>query len=167
MEEKTNLAFVVDRTKPVVTINGVTSDKIYTKDSQHVKVTISDDVLLTKVAIYINGDANPILELEAKDFGDYFVDGQFVWEYDFKESGEKQQIEVKCWDAAENNNLSEELEIGDIVDNFLVSTNFKDQAKFWIVNNVLPFVIICVAIVGAFTMIILFIASRKRKKIDK
>lgn len=167
MEEKTNLAFVVDRTKPVVTINGVTSDKIYTKDSQHVKVTISDDVLLTKVAIYINGDANPILELEAKDFGDYFVDGQFVWEYDFKESGEKQQIEVKCWDAAENNNLSEELEIGDIVDNFLVSTNFKDQAKFWIVNNVLPFVIICVAIVGAFTMIILFIASRKRKKSDK
>lgn len=164
MEDKTNLTFVVDRTKPVVTINGVTSDKIYAKDSQHVKVTISDDVLLAKIAIYINGDTNSILELETKEFGDYFVDGQFVWEYDFKESSEKQQVEVKCWDAAENNNLSGESEIGDVVDNFLVSTNFKDQAKFWIVNHVLPFVIICVAIVGVFTMIILFIVSRKRKK---
>ncbi len=167
MEDKTNLSFVVDRTKPVVTINGVTSDKIYTKDSQHVKVTISDDVLLAKIAIYINGDTNPILELEAKDFGDYFVDGQFVWEYDFKESSDKQQIEVKCWDAAENNNITGDPEIGDVVENFLVSTNFKDQAKFWIVNHVLPLVIICVAVVGVAVMVILFIVSRKRKKSDE
>ena len=163
MKDKTNLTFVVDRTKPVVTINGVTSNKIYTKDSQHVKVTISDDVLLAKIAIHINGDANPILELEAKDFGDYFVDGQFVWEYDFKESGNKQSIEVKCWDAAENNNLTGDPEIGDKVDNFLVSTNFGDQVKFWIVNHVLPFVIIFVTVAGLIAMIILFIISRKRK----
>lgn len=166
MEDKTNLTFVVDRTKPVVTINGVTSDKIYTKNSQHVKVTISDDVLLAKIAININGDTNSVLELEAKDFGDYFVDGQFVWEYDFKESSEKQQVEVKCWDAAENNNLSGESEIGDIVDNFLVSTNFKDQAKFWIVNHVLPFVIICVAVVGVAAIIILIILKKRKKNQD-
>lgn len=166
MVDKTNLTFVVDRTKPVVTINGVTSDKIYTKDSQHAKVTISDDVLLAKIAIYINGDTNSVLELEAKDFGDYFVDGQFAWEYDFKESSEKQQVEVKCWDAAENNNLSGESEIGDVVDNFLVSTNFKDQAKFWIVNHVLPFVIICVAVVGVAAIIILIILKKRKKNQD-
>lgn len=164
MAENTKLTFVVHRTLPVVTITGVTDDKSYSKDSQHVKVRISDDVLLMKIQILVNGEIAE--ELEAKDFGEYFISGEFIWEYDFKESSEPQKIEVKCWDAASNNNISEETGYGSIVQNFMISTNTKDIIRFWIVNHILIFVIILVMAVSIIALLILFFVLRRRKEND-
>ena len=155
------LTLYVDRTEPTVEILGLLSGEIYAKNSQHVKVTISDNTLLSAVLIIVNGKSYTI---QSKDFDKYLVDGKIVWEYDFKESEERQNIEVKCWDAADNNNFNNEKKLGYAVENFLVSTNFMARVRFWINNNIPWFVLICVAIVAIIVVPIILIKLKKRKK---
>ena len=156
-----SLKFVVDRTVPVVSIVGITSDTSYFKASQDVSITISDDVFLSKIQIFINDNIE--LELEAKDFGDYFVDGKFVWNYTVNNDDGTNKISVVCYDAAGNANTDEnEVAQKSTIENFLVTTNRGEIAKFWIINNVVQTAIIAVVIVGTVAGIVWFVLYRKK-----
>ena len=156
-----SIKFVVDRTVPVVSIVGITSDTSYFKDSQDVSITISDDVFLSKIQIFINDNIE--LELEAKDFGDYFVDGKFVWNYTVNNDDGTNKISVVCYDAAGNANTDEnEVAQKSTIENFLVTTNRGEIAKFWIINNVVQTAIIAVVIVGTVAGIVWFVLYRKK-----
>lgn len=167
--EENSLKFVVDRTVPVVSIVGITSDTSYFKDSQDVSVTISDDVILSKIKILINNNVE--LELVAKEFGDYFVDGKFVWNHTVPNDDGTNEIKVVCYDAAGNTNIindnndTEEVDEKSIVENFLVTTDRGEIAKFWIINHVVQTAIIGVATAAIVASVTWFILYRRRLRL--
>ena len=163
----TKINFVVDRTKPVAIITGVTAGTTYFKESQPVSVKITDDVLLSRVVIKLNGEIL-VDTYSNKNLEDYMSNGQFEWNYEIKSSDDAQNISVECYDAAENSNVDESNAPNGLeVDNFLVSVEFGPRARFWISNNIIPFVLICVTVIAVITCIILLIVYKKKKKQEK
>ncbi len=162
LDEKIN--FIVDRTIPVATITGVTEGATYVKESQSISVKVNDDVLLSKVVIKLNGEV--MVDTSVRDnLEEYMTNNQFEWKYDVKSSGEAQNISVECYDAAENTNVdSNKAPKGLEVDNFLVSVEFAPRVKFWISNNIIIFVLICVAIIALIVCIVLLIIYKKKNK---
>ena len=166
MEDDLKVNFVVDRTKPVAVISGTTSGETYAKPSQDVTVKVSDDILLTNVEISVNG--NVVLNASGKELSKYMSNGQFIWTTTIKQSSDSQSISVKCTDAAGNANFDTNKEPnGLLVDNFLITTDVKAQTRFWIQNNIVWFILICVATVAVISGVTVLIVKFRKKKNNK
>lgn len=134
------LAFGIDKTKPVVVPIDLESGVQYAVDMKTVSVEIKDNLVLSGVKIYLNGQ-----EIQ------YTVNGE-TYTFDIPKSNSKQDVRIVAVDAAGN---EEPIEIT----GFLVNANIFVR---WFNNT--PLFIGSIAGVVVLAGVVVFLVTSKKKK---
>ena len=148
-EESTlSLAFMMDKTNPVVSLVGVEPGESIRASSQDVTVYFSDGGQITELSIYLNDDAPVVIsgdELAA-------LDGSYTFK--LTEQKQEQSLKIVVRDAADNEATLQDVK-------FFLSSNSMDQVGYWISSNKFYLIGGLAALGGTAGVLI---GSKKRKK---
>lgn len=147
-EKEAEIAFVIDKTNPVIIPVNLEDGKEYHSDNKEVSIEIKDNLVLGEIQIFLNG--KKLVEGE-----DYTIEGD-VYKFNIPESTKRQGVKLVVADAAGN---TSEL----VIDGFTVSTNIF---ALWF-NNTPLFIGSLVGIAAVITGIVFIILGKKKKKEEK
>lgn len=111
-----NVEFVIDKTAPIIQINGVEEDKQYISKERLVSIDIKDNMELEKMDVYLNDSSKPLSTLKSEDISEK----NGVISYNIENSNRRQKILVKAVDKAGNQSQAN-------VRNFLITSNLFVQ----------------------------------------
>lgn len=143
-----NIEFVIDKTAPSVVVNGVENGKQYRTDSRDVDITVSDNVAVGDMDVYVDDMDKAAKSYKSKEL----VKENGKVTYTLGSSDNWQNIQVSVTDAAGNKAETELCKV-------LVTSNVIVQ--FY--RNTMAVVITLVVLVGI-ALIILLLAKRRRDK---
>lgn len=150
--KKTAINFGVDSTPPTVTVSNLESGKTYAVEKLSVLMSASDNLLLSKVEVYLDDYEKPYVVWNSEDIEEILKqNGEFTFDVP-GDSTKSHKVKIVCTDAA-GNVLTEE------ITDFYVTTNIL--VRFF--NNKLLF-FGSVGAVLLITGLIIFVVLKKRKK---
>ncbi len=144
---ETDIEFAIDKTAPSTVVTGVENEVQYNAASRELYVDAKDNMLLSSVYVYINGDEQ-VLEFKA----DELAEANGAVNVTLEDGIDWQTVSVVSLDAAGNKTTSDEIR-------YLITTNVFYQ---WYRNTVLFYGSI-VAMMGLLGGGYFFIAGRKKK----
>lgn len=149
--KQADISFVVDKTLPLCNILNLKSDTTYGADEKNVQISVSDNIKLAKVSVFLNGDE--IMNLSETELERLAQASQNI-SFDIKSKSSAQNLEVIFEDKAGNSDTVK-------ISGFYVTTNpwirFKNNPTLLILFSVVT-IVITIAIVG------LVIALKKKQK---
>ena len=146
------ISFVVDKTAPVITINGVAADKAYSEAEKDVKIVCTDNNLdASTLKILLNGK-----EQSEDSYKATVTDGQVEVELPIKNTEKEQtySLEVKIGDYAHNNAENNDTK------NFILSATWLTM----FLRNTLALVLTSVGVAAAIAVVVLLILRRRRRQ---
>lgn len=107
------LTFAVDRTIPICNVMNLKSNTTYAVDSKRVEFTVSDNIMLSKVSVLLNG--TELLSLTEDTLRQIADSGENI-SFDISNSDSAQNIVIQYVDKAGNEGITE-------MKDFYVTTN--------------------------------------------
>lgn len=107
------LSFAVDKTSPICNVMNLKSGTTYATDSKHVEFTVSDNIMLSKVSVLLNGEE--LLNLTEETLRQ-IADSDENISFDIANSDSAQTIVIRYADKAGNEGITE-------IKDFFVTTN--------------------------------------------
>lgn len=145
------IEFIMDTTVPSVLISGVEENGRYQTDSQDVTVDAEDNVLLTRVQLYVN-------DKQVADYSDSkeLMQSNLI-DYSIAEQDYKQSFEVVAMDAAGNRYASK-------VSNITINTSWW---RLFLANKVLVYgsIAVLLILVGFFWCVVLIKRKKREEKL--
>ncbi|MDE7156557.1 MAG: hypothetical protein K2O02_01075 [Lachnospiraceae bacterium] len=97
--KQADISFVVDKTLPLCNILNLKSDTTYGADEKNVQISVSDNIKLAKVSVFLNGDE--IMNLSETELERLAQASQNI-SFDIKSKSSAQNLEVVFEDKAGN-----------------------------------------------------------------
>lgn len=140
------IAFTVDATAPICSVDDLTDDKMYALSEKDVAFHVMDNIELQSVTVILNG--KELYTLKGEDLTEENM------KFTIAESSGEQRVIIRCMDTAGNESET-------VIEGFLVTTSLAvrfthSTLLIWIAVTVLFFVLICV--------IVLITKKRKKKE---
>ena len=143
------VAFILDNTPPLLIVSDLRSGAIYNEETKHVTFMPSDNLLLSKVEVVLNGEV--IAVWEGEELAE-MLRSNAEFGFDIPESNSRQDAQIILTDAAGNENENQ------LFEKFLVSTNLF--VRFYNNKPVFYGTIIGVAVLAG--SVAAFLSRRKR-----
>ena len=152
--KNTEVVFGIDATKPNIVVTNLESNVTYALENMTVNMSISDNLLLSKIVVYLDDYNTPYATWDAEEISDIITtNGDFSFDIAGDSRG-AHKVKIVATDAAGN---VQEIEVS----NFYVTTDLL--VRYY--NNKPLFFGSIAGVIVLFGLII-FLVVRKRKKED-